>query len=96
MVVSMLAKLNLSFYLGTKMIKTFTAWNELINIIFSKCKPNSKGIIISGSASYSNLSSPIVQVKKTLKCHLLLMQKLICMNILESSNEWIPANFNLS
>ena len=96
MVASMLAKLNLSFYLGTKMIKTFTAWNELINIIFSKCKPNSKGIIIPGSAPYSDLSSSITQVKKTLKCHLLSMQKLICMNIPESSNEWIPTNFNIS
>ena len=26
--------------------KSVTIWNELINIIFSKCKPNSKGIII--------------------------------------------------
>ena len=76
--------------------KSVTIWNDLINIILSKCKPNFKGIIIPGSAPYSDLSSSIVQVKKTLKCHLLSMQKLICANIPKSSNEWIPTNFNFS
>ena len=89
-------KVRLELFRQNFIFKSITIWNKLINIIFSKCKPNSKGIIIPGSAPHSDLSSSIVQVKKTLKCHLLSMQKLICINIPESSNEWIPTNFNLS
>ena len=89
-------KVRLELFRQNFIFKSITIWNKLINIIFSKCKPNSKGIIIPGSAPHFDLSSSIVQVKKTLKCHLLSMQKLICINIPESSNEWIPTNFNLS
>ena len=41
----------------------------------NKCKPNSKGVVIPGSADFSDLISPISVIKKKLKSFLLDVQK---------------------
>ena len=69
-------------------------WNELIEKLMNKCNPNSKGVVIPGSAECSDLTTPISIIKKKLKLFLLDVQKIDTPSIngRTNSDEWIMAH----
>ena len=83
-----IAKCNFAF-------KAPLIWNALIEKLFNKCLPNSKGIMVPGSTRGSDLSTSISLIKSKLKNILLDTQKIDTPLLLgwKKCAIWYPENF---
>ena len=72
-------------------------WNSLIGYVFLKDEPNNDGIIVHGSAMYTDLLfTPIAYVKQKLKSKILSIQSIVDDVELstEEADNWFPCNFH--
>ena len=72
--------------------RSVSIWNNIVNDIFIKPKPNESGIIVPGAELCTDiLFTPLASVKKNLKSKFLHLQS---MPIIQSNpDEWYPDNF---
>ena len=88
-------KTNIDLAKSNFIFQSSSIWNSLIKSIMNKCKPNSEGIVVPGSAQGSDLATHICGIKGKMKDALLKVQNLDTPHELgwNKSNSWYPENF---
>ena len=82
----LLPKVNLQASKNNFIFKATTLWNKFYANVFNRCPPQNNGIIIPGSSINSDMAASIAVIKKKLKSHLFMQQKIGLNNIWNDTN----------
>jgi len=87
----LLPKINLEISRCNFLFRASGLWNGMVDKLFTKCTPNDSGVMVPGSALFSDTTTPISIIKRKLKTLLFEAQKLSPNGT--NGKEWSMCNF---